>query len=76
MAISTFAGHPRFIHQVWLGLITTVQIVGRALTVNASAEARLRQVQNLQAMTDDELASLGIERDRIVQHVFRDLYLV
>ena len=41
---------------------------------NAYLEARSRrdQIERLQSMSDAELAWLGISRDRIVQHVFRD----
>lgn len=41
---------------------------------NAYLEARSRrdQIERLQSMSDAELARLGISRDRIVQHVFRD----
>lgn len=35
---------------------------------------RLQRVRALQAKTDAELTTLGIKRDEIVHHVFRDLY--
>lgn len=47
-----------------------------ALTINADYEARLRQVARLRAMTDEQLAERGIKRDRIVHHVFREIYYV
>lgn len=50
--------------------------VGLALTVNASAEARLREVNRLQGLSDKELAERGLKRDRIVQHVFRDIIMI
>lgn len=41
---------------------------------NAYLEARTRrdQIERLQLMSDAQLAELGISRDRIVHHVFRD----
>jgi uncharacterized protein YjiS (DUF1127 family) len=47
-----------------------------ALAVNRDHEARFRQVQKLQAMSDADLAARGLTRDEIVRHVFRDLYYV
>jgi len=35
---------------------------------------RLVRVRTLQAMTDAQLAALGVERDQIVHLVFRDAY--
>ncbi len=37
------------------------------------ARARTDQIEALEAMSDAELAALGLDRDRIVLHVFRDL---
>ena len=36
----------------------------------------MRQVTFLQSKTDEELAAMGIKRDDIVHHVFRDTYYV
>ncbi|GAB4258762.1 MAG: hypothetical protein Kow0013_00870 [Pararhodobacter sp.] len=43
---------------------------------NAYVEARSRrdQIERLTAMSDAELAKLGIRRDQIVHHVFRDRF--
>ncbi|MDO5530183.1 MAG: DUF1127 domain-containing protein [Paracoccus sp. (in: a-proteobacteria)] len=38
----------------------------------AEANSRVRAVEALEAMSDAQLAALGIERSRIVHHVFRD----
>lgn len=45
---------------------------------NAYLERRSRkdEIARLEAMSDAELARLGIARDRIVHHVFRDLFYV
>ncbi len=42
----------------------------------AAFENRMRQMRKLESLSDDELAKLGITRDRIVNHVFRDIYYV
>jgi uncharacterized protein YjiS (DUF1127 family) len=39
-------------------------------------EARLAQKRKLEAKSDDELAQLGITRDRIAHYVYRDIYYV
>jgi len=51
-------------------------LFGKALMVSSSGHARLEQVRKLQAKSDEELATMGIERDRIVQIVFRDVFYV
>ncbi|MFP4240211.1 DUF1127 domain-containing protein [Rhodosalinus sp.] len=42
----------------------------------AASNRRLRQVQYLQSLTDEELAQRGLKRENIVHHVFCDLYYV
>ena len=41
-----------------------------ALSMAMESDKRLQRIRTLQAMSDAELASRGIERDRIVHHVF------
>ncbi|MGX0879602.1 uncharacterized protein YjiS (DUF1127 family) [Roseovarius sp. MBR-154] len=36
--------------------------------------ARRNQIEALEAKTDDELARMGIRRDQIAYHVFKDLF--
>ena len=48
--------------------------VMRAREASLNSEARIAQIQALEAKTDAELAQMGIRRDDIVRHVFRDLY--
>ncbi|PTW51005.1 MULTISPECIES: hypothetical protein [Rhodovulum] len=36
--------------------------------------ARMREIQNLNACSDAQLAKLGITRDEIPRYVFRDLF--
>lgn len=38
----------------------------------AEANSRLPEIRHLQSLSDAELAKRGIERDRIVYHVFAD----
>ncbi|SMY07080.1 DUF1127 domain-containing protein [Flavimaricola marinus] len=40
----------------------------------AENNPRMRRVHTLQAMSDAQLAALGIKRDDIVHLVFRDVY--
>jgi uncharacterized protein YjiS (DUF1127 family) len=47
---------------------------GRAFDGYVARRARTDRIQALEAMTDTDLAALGIRRDQIVQYVFRDLY--
>jgi hypothetical protein len=64
------------IRAIGAGLGEFFHSLGRAIEVNSTAHRRLNQVHSLQARSDAELAALGIERDRIVHHVFRDLYYI
>ena len=76
MAHITHTGETGSPHWLWATIVSVGQTVSAALAVNSSADARFREVQRLQAMSDAQLCSLGIPRDRIVHHVFRDIYLV
>lgn len=42
----------------------------------AAFENRMRQMRKLESLSDEELSKLGISRDRIAHHVFRDVYYV
>lgn len=44
-----------------------------ALTRIAESNARVKQVEFLQNLSDEELAKRGLKRDEIVQYVFRDI---
>ncbi len=46
----------------------------RAMIVNSTAQRRLTLVEQLNAKTDAELAVLGLRREDIVRHVFRDVF--
>ncbi|WP_417209187.1 DUF1127 domain-containing protein [Antarctobacter sp.] len=42
----------------------------------AEANPRLKEVERLNAMSDDQLARRGLKREDIVHHVFRDCMYV
>lgn len=46
----------------------------RGMSQVVEANSRIREVERLQAMSDEALAAKGIRRDDIVRYVFRDLY--
>lgn len=50
--------------------------IGTAMVAASGNNSRLKKVEMLQAKTDAELKELGIQRDDIVHHVFRDLYYI
>ncbi|NKB27677.1 MAG: hypothetical protein GKR99_09035 [Rhodobacteraceae bacterium] len=47
--------------------------LGRAFTIMMNSRDRTHIVRLLQAKSDADLARIGIQRDRIVHHVYRDL---
>ncbi len=48
----------------------------RGMTAYADARSRRDRIEALEAKSDAELAKLGIKREDIAYHVFRDLYYV
>lgn len=42
----------------------------------ALASPRMRQIERLSAMSDEQLESRGLKREEIVQHVFRDVMYI
>lgn len=48
----------------------------RGMTAYADARSRRDRIEALEAKSDAELARLGIRRDEIAYHVFRDLFYV
>lgn len=47
-----------------------------AAEAHGSRAGRRRQIEALQAKSDADLAEMGIARDRIAHHVFKDLYYI
>lgn len=62
--------------RAWGGIKHFFRSVARAIELNSTAHRKLTEVQHLQSKTDAELTELGIERDQIVHHVFRDLFYI
>lgn len=50
--------------------------IGSHMIENSAGARRLERVEALRAKSDAELQELGIERDRIVHHVFKDILYV
>ena len=47
--------------------------IGQGMTNYADRRSRRREIEALEALSDKELADMGIARDRIVHYVFRDM---
>ncbi|MTH76427.1 DUF1127 domain-containing protein [Paracoccus aestuariivivens] len=47
--------------------------IGQGMNSYVEARSRHREIEALEAMSDKDLADMGITRDRIVHYVFRDL---
>lgn len=50
--------------------------IGDGMVRYMELQSRAGQLQRLQSMSDAELARMGLRRDQIVGHVFRDRFLV
>ncbi|MEB3419553.1 DUF1127 domain-containing protein [Salipiger marinus] len=48
--------------------------IGNALVAIGEANPRLRRVEALQRLSDEQLAARGLKREDIVRHVFRDVF--
>ncbi len=64
------------LHRIGAAFTAALDALAKARIASVSAEARFNEVQRLQALSDAELAEMGIARDRIVHHVFRDIYMI
>ncbi|WP_134013019.1 DUF1127 domain-containing protein [Litoreibacter halocynthiae] len=45
-----------------------------AVDVAASANTRIREMEHLNARSDAQLEKMGLRREDIARHVFRDIY--
>lgn len=61
------------LHQAAHGVKTVFSAIGGFFVSIASANRRMVLVEKLQAKSDTELAALGIRREDIVRHVFKDM---
>ncbi len=50
--------------------------LGQGLNAYVETRSRRAEIAALEAKSDEELAKLGITRDRIIHYVFRDLIWV
>ncbi len=48
--------------------------LGKALISYGNRRSRVDQIQRLEALTDAELAEMGLQREEITRYVFRDLF--
>lgn len=46
----------------------------RSIERNARLQSRRARIEALEAKSDEELARIGIRRDEIAYHVFKDLF--
>ena len=76
MAHTATTSEAGLLHRIGEALTAAFDALAKARIASASAEARFNEVRRLQAMSDAELAELGIARDRIVHHVFRDICMI
>ncbi len=50
--------------------------LGQGFNAYLHSRSRIDEIRRLNAKSDEELARLGITRDRIPQYVFRDLFSI
>lgn len=55
-------------------LMAPLRAIGRFFITVMEQNSRVQLVERLNAKSDAELAKMGLRRDEIVHHVFRDLY--
>ncbi|RLJ41536.1 hypothetical protein BCF46_2495 [Litoreibacter meonggei] len=46
----------------------------KAMDLAGSANARFREMEHLNTRSDAQLEKMGLRREEIAQHVFRDIY--
>lgn len=67
------ANHPAF---AFTGnpLSRIFSTIGNALVTMSTSNARVRQVEALQRLSDEELEERGLKRSEIARHVFHDVF--
>ena len=58
------------------GLANFFAAFGAAMTTYMERRSRADQIARLNALTDEQLSTLGITRDGIPAYVFRDMFYV
>ena len=61
---------------VFARLGSWLTLFGRAVFVARGMEDRMEKIQDLQKMSDADLAKLGLKRDDITAYVFRDILYI
>ena len=56
----------------WRWTLSALRALGNGLERLAEAHSRRDQIERLSALSDAQLQALGLRRDQIVAHVFRD----
>ncbi len=64
-SMSTGSAHG-FFHRLFSG-------IGSVLTLMSERDARYDRILRLHAKSDEELAAMGLKREDIVRHVYRDV---
>lgn len=57
------------LHAIWNGIVL-------GMTSYCERKSRFGEIQALEAKSDAELAAMGLRREDIARHVFRDLFYV
>ena len=55
---------------------SALTFMSRAFRRIIAAQNRSADVERMQALDDSELADMGLSRDAIVRHVYRDIYYI
>lgn len=53
-----------------------LKAIWNALVAAGENSKRMQRIQRLQSLSDEQLSKLGMKREEIVQHVFKDVYWV
>ena len=61
------ASQPSILSKIGAGFVA-------AMTRVMEAQDRSPEVRRLEALSDIELAQMGLKRENIIRHVFRDVY--
>ncbi|WP_439139036.1 hypothetical protein [Roseicyclus sp.] len=72
MATQTY-NSPIFVPRIAGSVTAFFANVAHAFAMATGAQARFDEIQRLQALSDDDLARIGLSRDDIVRHVYADL---
>ena len=55
-------------------LVRAAKAVGNFFILLTETSGRVDEINRLQSMTDEQLAALGLDRQDIPHHVFKDMY--